>query len=66
MPDEKKGTVAASCSYLWRFKCSVCGHEWTENTGSVHRLTGWDPADGEEIDCENETCGALLTVKIEE
>ena len=64
MPDKKKGTATASCSYLWRFECSVCGHEWTMDAGSIWDTTAYDPYEDEELVCEK--CDALLTVTITE
>lgn len=61
-----KGYATASCSYVWRFRCSVCGHRWKEDTGSVYDVTAYEPGDGEEIDCDNPECGATLVVKLQE
>lgn len=64
--EQKKGTATARCSYLWHFRCLVCGYRWTMDTGSVHDMTAYEPCEGEEIDCENEECDAVLVVKMTE
>jgi hypothetical protein len=60
-----KGVATASCSYLWRYRCSVCGHSWKVET-DVYDMTAYEPDEDEEIDCENEECDATLIVKLTE
>lgn len=65
MPDGKTETASVSCSYLWRYRCSVCGHSW-EHESPVDDMTAYEPAEDEKIDCENEECDAVLVVKMDE
>ncbi len=46
------------------YECSECGHRWSQDYGRVWDLSGYEPGEGEEIDCPK--CKVLLIMKMQD
>lgn len=63
MKQEDSKTITIVEIGLRRLTCSVCKETWDEEF-DMNDMSGYDPVDGELIDCDK--CGAGVLVKCEQ